>query len=225
MRTQGTLVKWNDDRGFGFARTRESGVEVFVHISEFPRSGRRPQMGDPLSFEIRTGHDGRKQGHAITWDVPLPPTDFMRAPPPAASRMPASDAQASHALYAQARPASRNGTQAHGRDHAKNRARAARQRRSAMPAIIVLTVGSALGWYFGRPDVPPAAPEAISSPALAPSPAPSIVDPQPAYQCKGRTHCSQMASCEEATWVLNHCPGTEMDGDHDGVPCEQQWCG
>ncbi len=45
------------------------------------------------------------------------------------------------------------------------------------------------------------------------------------YNCDGRTHCSQMTSCEEATWFINHCPGTEMDGNNDGVPCERQWCG
>jgi hypothetical protein len=39
-----------------------------------------------------------------------------------------------------------------------------------------------------------------------------------------RTWCSQMTSCAEATWFINHCPGTKMDGNHDGVPCEQQWC-
>jgi hypothetical protein len=25
-------------------------------------------------------------------------------------------------------------------------------------------------------------------------------------------------------YFLNHCPGVQMDGDHDGTPCEQQWC-
>lgn len=44
------------------------------------------------------------------------------------------------------------------------------------------------------------------------------------FRCDGRTHCSQMTSCKEATWFINHCPGAEMDGNHDGVPCEQQWC-
>jgi cold shock CspA family protein len=49
--------------------------------------------------------------------------------------------------------------------------------------------------------------------------------PAPAsFSCDGRTHCSQMTSCAEATWFINHCPGTEMDGNRDGVPCEQQWC-
>ena len=44
------------------------------------------------------------------------------------------------------------------------------------------------------------------------------------FRCDGRTHCSQMTSCEEATFFLKNCPNTKMDGDNDGVPCEKQWC-
>lgn len=44
------------------------------------------------------------------------------------------------------------------------------------------------------------------------------------YRCDGRVYCSQMHSCEEATWFIEHCAGMKMDGDHDGVPCERQWC-
>ena len=44
------------------------------------------------------------------------------------------------------------------------------------------------------------------------------------YSCDGRTHCSQMTSCDEAKFFLDNCPGTAMDGDNDGVPCEKQWC-
>jgi len=44
------------------------------------------------------------------------------------------------------------------------------------------------------------------------------------FRCDGRTHCSQMTSCQEATFFLKNCPGTKMDGDGDGVPCEKQWC-
>jgi micrococcal nuclease len=43
-------------------------------------------------------------------------------------------------------------------------------------------------------------------------------------RCDGRRYCSQMSSCEEATWFLKNCPGTKMDGNNDGVPCETQWC-
>ena len=50
-------------------------------------------------------------------------------------------------------------------------------------------------------------------------------DRESALSCDGRRRCSQMTSCEEATWFIRHCAGMEMDGDGDGVPCETQWCG
>ncbi|MBL8470470.1 MAG: cold shock domain-containing protein [Rhodocyclaceae bacterium] len=59
--------------------------------------------------------------------------------------------------------------------------------------------------------------------AMPPSAA-AVAGPGAGYRCDGRTLCSQMTSCEEATWFINNCPGTKMDGNHDGVPCEQQWC-
>lgn len=42
--------------------------------------------------------------------------------------------------------------------------------------------------------------------------------------CDGRTRCPEMKSCEEARWFLANCSGMKMDGDKDGVPCEDQWC-
>ena len=54
---------------------------------------------------------------------------------------------------------------------------------------------------------------------------PTEAPPRAAFQCDGRTHCSQMHSCAEAKYFLANCPGTEMDGDGDGIPCERQWCG
>lgn len=44
------------------------------------------------------------------------------------------------------------------------------------------------------------------------------------FSCDGRKYCSQMTSCQEATYFLKNCPGVKMDGNNDGVPCEQQWC-
>ena len=54
---------------------------------------------------------------------------------------------------------------------------------------------------------------------VAPAPTP-IVD----ARCDGRIYCSQMTSCSEAKFFLQSCPGTQMDGNHDGIPCESQWC-
>jgi len=44
------------------------------------------------------------------------------------------------------------------------------------------------------------------------------------FSCDGRTYCSQMKSCNEAKYFLANCPGVKMDGDKNGIPCEQQWC-
>jgi len=71
-------------------------------------------------------------------------------------------------------------------------------------------------WSASRaPAVEQAAPSPIPRPAQA---APSQ------FRCDGRTHCSQMTSCAEATYFLRNCPGTQMDGNNDGIPCERQWC-
>jgi hypothetical protein len=58
---------------------------------------------------------------------------------------------------------------------------------------------------------------------------PAVERDTPNFNCDGRIYCSQMTSCEEATYFLQHCPGVKMDGDNhgrgDGIPCEAQWCG
>ncbi|MFZ5961267.1 excalibur calcium-binding domain-containing protein [Pseudomonas sp. QL9] len=62
--------------------------------------------------------------------------------------------------------------------------------------------------------LPASPPPAVASPASSPV----------AVTCDGRQYCSQMHSCEEAKAFLRNCPGMKMDGDRDGVPCEEQWC-
>jgi hypothetical protein len=45
------------------------------------------------------------------------------------------------------------------------------------------------------------------------------------FSCTGKTSCREMTSCSEATFYLNNCPNVRIDGDGDGIPCEDQWCG
>ncbi len=49
--------------------------------------------------------------------------------------------------------------------------------------------------------------------------------PAQTFSCDGRQHCSQMRSYEEAKFFIRNCPNTKMDGDGDGIPCEQQFGG
>lgn len=178
MRTHGTLIKWNTERGFGFVALPQSHEEVFVHISAFPRDGVSPRIGETISFEVRSGPDGRKRAEAV-----------MRA----GARAPAQ------------RP----------RRHVSAARRSSPSR--AMLAILVVAV---LGFAAYRTY--PLRHTTGSEPQFAlPQASPSAAA---RFTCDGRTYCSQMTSCAEAEYFLQHCPGTKMDGNHDGEPCEQQWC-
>lgn len=213
MRTQGTLIKWNEDRGFGFAKTRDTGIEIFAHVSEFPRGGRCPQIGDPLSFEIVSGEDGRKRARAIVFELPAAGrADFTHAP---------TDSSASKPRTASPPRAQR---ETHARPRRPEHSRSGRGGRGVSGLIAtalfldmaVLGIREAVDAMRSASEAPPHA--AIAAPVASPLSTP------PAARCDGRTHCSQMRSCADAKWVQRNCPGAAMDGDGDGVPCETQWC-
>ncbi len=56
---KGELIKWNDDRGFGFIKPSEGSKEVFLHISVMKTTSRRPKVGDIIFYELVTGADGK----------------------------------------------------------------------------------------------------------------------------------------------------------------------
>ncbi|VTU12856.1 Excalibur calcium-binding domain protein [Variovorax sp. SRS16] len=94
-----------------------------------------------------------------------------------------------------------------------------------MKNVIVLVIICLAGWkaftyYEQRQQVSRSVTEKVWSPDSGSQPA-SV---NTAFRCDGRTYCSQMTSCEEATYFLKNCPGVKMDGNGDGVPCEKQWC-
>lgn len=92
-----------------------------------------------------------------------------------------------------------------------------------MKNIILIVLLCLAGWhgYQQYQMRVPGVPETVQD--VAPPPARHLTQTS-AFKCDGRTYCSQMTSCAEATYFLQNCPGTKMDGNNDGVPCEKQWC-
>lgn len=176
MRTYGTLIKWNDDRGFGFIAPAQGVAAIFVHISEFPRDGQRPRINELISFETTTGQNGKLRAVRV-----------MRP-------------GQSSALH-------RPGTIRHSGQSAASAG-------GAFALLAVVAIG-----IYGYSRFSRSVPETPLTPIAAIAPAPLTT-----FECDGRTMCSQMHSCEEAEYFLKHCPNTQMDGDNDGEPCEQQWC-
>lgn len=102
-----------------------------------------------------------------------------------------------------------------------------------MRNVVVLLILFALAWHgYGkwqqqaatRAQATQQLPLTAELPTERPQSRPERPGSSAMFRCDGRIYCSQMTSCEEATWVLQHCPGTKMDGNNDGIPCERQWC-
>lgn len=75
-RKNGTLTRWNDDRGFGFITADDGSQPVFVHISEFGARGARPAVGDAVGFETVTDDRGRTK--AVSVSSPRPTVRVAR---------------------------------------------------------------------------------------------------------------------------------------------------
>lgn len=56
---RGKLVKWNDDRGFGFIQPNDQSQEVFLHISDVDRPVRTPRVGDIIFYHTTPGKNGK----------------------------------------------------------------------------------------------------------------------------------------------------------------------
>ncbi len=186
MRLEGTLKRWNDDRGFGFITPADGGADLFVHISAFPFRTPRPAVNERLSFEVETTADGKRRAvKVLRPDTPSPRLRSL--------------------------------------DHSRPRKRRGKSAGIGVLLIGILVLIGLANFRLGG-DTHKPAPATTSPPATSALPV-TKKPPAAKFRCDGRIYCSQMRSCEEATFFLKNCPGVKMDGNHDGVPCEAQWCG
>lgn len=175
MRFQGVIVKWFDEKGYGFIKSDDVAEQIFVHISAFPSAQSKPKIDEPVTFEIVEGTKGR---------------------------------QAYNVLYV---------------NRAKHVVKPTRyekpKSKKNYSGLIVMAIFGFLILNLMSPKNSSirSSGQGISKPLISPD--------NQNFQCSGKSKCSEMASCEEAIYYLKNCPGTIMDGDGDGLPCEDQWCG
>lgn len=70
----GRIIKWADDRGFGFIQPEPGGDTVFVHISGFVAGPRRPKEGDVVYFQVDRRERRTKAVNVRLKALPLPDT-------------------------------------------------------------------------------------------------------------------------------------------------------
>ena len=59
MRLKGTLLKWNNDKAFGFITPNSGGDDVFIHKTAFENRQRTPKANDVITFSITKDKQGR----------------------------------------------------------------------------------------------------------------------------------------------------------------------
>jgi uncharacterized membrane protein YsdA (DUF1294 family)/cold shock CspA family protein len=70
QRHTGTLVLWDDDRGYGFIESDGIRGRIFAHIRDFDRRAGRPAAGDEVTFHLVTGREGKPAAWQIEFVAP-----------------------------------------------------------------------------------------------------------------------------------------------------------
>ncbi|MDO1510150.1 MULTISPECIES: excalibur calcium-binding domain-containing protein [unclassified Neisseria] len=230
MRYHGTIVSWDNELGFGFVREEQSTAEIFAHAGDFVNENPPPSKGETVSFEIVCNSRGTEEAKHIEYTnrnrVPEPEQfDFTDEAPKKISRwvglmiaaiigVPALSAAAYYAMdYWQTyRAAYRSNEIVVDRVAAEMMAeREAWKRALNAPA----------GRSAEKAEQSGAASEASEEQGSVKLKL--LGNVRENFRCDGRQHCSQMRSFEEAQFFLNNCPNVKMDGDKDGIPCEDHF--
>lgn len=193
----GQLKTWNPDKGFGFIRPINGGQDIFIHISDYPKTGGAPKLGETLSFQIALNNEGKKKAicaqrpgiKSITANKSRSQTSAENQKSSFFDRLISWGIIVLIAVIGY---------------------------KFLIPKITAQNQAPVV--LENSPTV------ATRNPAPIPLSNTSAVTTPSSFKCDGRTQCAQMTSCSEAKYFIQHCPNTKMDGDGDGIPCESQWC-
>ncbi len=58
-REKGTLIRWDDAKGYGFIRSYHGDMEIYLHIKALPIYQRRPKVGDVVTYRRKMDEKGR----------------------------------------------------------------------------------------------------------------------------------------------------------------------
>ena len=195
---KGQLIRWFDAKGFGFIKPEQGNRDIFIHISALQSMSHKPVVGDIIHYQISYDTNGK----------PRAANAMIEGDHPALTLSPLE----------QKRKPNRPSPQKE-RSHRNLTTRTSKPQNRLNYLSILFLIGAAVFVYS----------KVAKEKTFIDQVKTSKVEPQPRvqtkqFQCNGKIWCSEMTSCKEAKFYLRNCPGTKMDGDSDGVPCESQWC-
>lgn len=189
---RGKLVKWNDERGFGFIESDLEKNGIFLHISELKKMSRRPVVNDIISYELSIENKKIRAINAMIEGV-----EAVRKHPKMSMKK-----DTKRPLPYKFKP--------------------------LLGVILVLAI--LFFTYQSRDNYHKFDSQNVSdykgvsdTSAVSQNTIDTHETNNTNFTCDGRTRCSQMRSKAEALFFLKNCPNVQMDGDHDGDPCEDQF--
>jgi uncharacterized membrane protein YsdA (DUF1294 family)/cold shock CspA family protein len=69
MRHQGKIIKWHDDKGYGFVRATSDSKDAFLHISDIRRLNKKPEINELVSYELIKDDRGRFRATNIAYQT------------------------------------------------------------------------------------------------------------------------------------------------------------
>lgn len=215
MRHYGTIIRWNDNRKFGAIREENMGKEIFAPLSAFTTLPHPPAKGQRVSFEIIKGRRGRDEAENICFASDcIGEADFF-APEPEPFK-----AAFSKLLWIIPVIALLAAGGWFGWNYWQEYRRQVQETTAAAPVTMVSEVAEKMKAERKAWKDAASGRTAFKHGSTASTGSAATTDTTTAFKCDGRQHCSQMNSLEEAEFFIKNCPNTKMDGDHDGIPCE-----
>ena len=232
MFLEGKIKTYNEERGFGFIEIAGESKDLFFHIKDFPNKNVPPKVGESLKF-LKVQDAGKfKADHIVRLDI-----SYQKAPSKIVSQH--NDLQIERTVpYHQPKNSVLSklitgigliiivilSVLVYGKyQNYKIQKQQQLEHLMQEQKRLVLEQRAALGNLpeqglseQGRKNLE----VSTNTPIRSTASSTSVSSP---YRCDGKTHCSQMRSYDEAVFFLRNCPGTQMDGNHDGVPCERQF--
>ncbi|MDM1021019.1 cold shock domain-containing protein [Acinetobacter sp. VNK23] len=226
MFLEGKVKKYNVERGFGFIQLDNKQQDIFFHITDFPKAAGEPKVGERLKFLMVEDKGKFKAVNIVRLD--LKRSDLVN---PFIQKE-----KNQNVIVPNNPPVSKKGITftivglviiavLMGLVFQKYQSYQQSQRLKAAQLIeeqkrIIAEQRKAVG------ELPEIKRSEKTENALKASAMPAVIHTQQStisqtqFSCDGRQHCSQMRSYEEAVFFLRNCPNTKMDGDNDGIPCE-----
>ena len=75
-KSQGKLVTWKKDKGFGFIKPNNSSHKIFIHITSLPKEDHPPKIGDVILYEKNIDIRGKVSAITVSYTHLTLPTIY-----------------------------------------------------------------------------------------------------------------------------------------------------